>query len=101
MQGRAEGRKGGQEGRQGGQEGRSALLFWPSWNTACPKTLRWLTSWDEISFLHHRLAPNMFIIIPVNFQHHRLAPNMFIIIPVNFQQSDLSIEQVIQFLQRL
>ena len=33
-QGRAEGRKGGQEGRQGGQEGRSALLFWPSWNTA-------------------------------------------------------------------
>ena len=33
-QGRAEGRKGGQEGRQGEQEGHSALLFWPSWNTA-------------------------------------------------------------------
>ena len=33
-QGRAEGRQGGQEGYQGGQEGHSALLFWPSWNTA-------------------------------------------------------------------
>ena len=38
-QGRAEGCKGGQEGRQGGQEGRSALLFWPSWNTAVGNTI--------------------------------------------------------------